>query len=701
MKHAYKTLIGATIVASMAFAGTATAQNLDADDATCRAALSKYVGKYQATAIKSVLGCHKGRNKGSFPLSTDCNVVATADSSTGGKVALARSAAQTAIVTACPDANVATVRALYGRCPSPSKTKDDGGATDGIDTMAEVASCVLDLQDQYVGRIMENSMGSIKALPASKLALGCQGAIGKGVAKYMKTVTGNRVKCQAASDKALGLLSYSAGTCDTADPTAKISGGLLKLNAGIAGKCVGDSADATRAALFEFGACGGSAAALQECVTERTAKPTGDGLVAAIYELPGTCAASADVVINAGYGQTRTDSELDAGWNGLGHNVDLVDQALGGVKLENCDNDCENCEVKLDPTNGYCRCQASPSIECDTINGADVDDCGGGTCQCMFGPPLPLSSGGTPVCVVNRFAEEFDGSTGSVGTYDVGTRTRAIVFLGETGAAPCPLCSDNGPMNDGVKAGTCSAGANPGAACDANAESPDFGRTSFDCMPDGSKNVTGTGLNLALRFSSGSTSLTAAIAPTGASGSQVCLSGGGNCFCSECTGDVTTGCSSNSDCSVLGLGNCGVAETPAPKGNNCDDGTCTNNICAGDTNPLTFCDGYLRESGGGIVPCTTDADCLGSDCGPGGCGNCTLQQNKPCFTSPITATGTPGIYSSEGVSTFCTAATSNDGVNGAGGLPGPGRVLLDFDFNVWCDAAHTTQMELPGGSNCP
>ena len=51
------------------------------------------------------------------------------------------------------------------------------------------------------------------------------------------------------------------------------------------------------------------------------------------------------------------------------------------------------------------------------------------------------------------------------------------------------------------------------------------------------------------------------------------------------------------------------------------------------------------------------------------------------------------------VSAFCSSMTASGGVNGAYGLPGPGRVALDLDFTAYCSDG-TTEFEL-GGANCP
>src|SRR6185369_1662426 len=124
----------------------------------------------------------------------------------------------------------------------------------------------------------------------------------------------------------------------------------------------------------------------------------------------------------------------------------------------NCDANCENCDVRIDAKNRYCRCGNVPTTVCGAPEVQDT--CGAGdVCHCMFGPPLALNSGGTPVCVVNRFAQEFTGGTSVVGSYDVGTRTKALVYTGIGQLNPCPTCNgDANPNSQDSAGGTCSGG---------------------------------------------------------------------------------------------------------------------------------------------------------------------------------------------------------------------------------------------------
>lgn len=256
------------------------------------------------------------------------------------------------------------------------------------------------------------------------------------------------------------------------------------------------------------------------------------------------------MLINAGHGHKRSSTRLDFGWTGFTHNVDVIDYSIGGVLLENCNSNCDNCDFRIDKTIGTCRCSNDVTIECSTVEAADVA-CGGNNCNCFFGPPLALSAGGTRVCAVNRFAQEFTGGTGTVGEYNVQSTTRARVHQGLSLTKPCPTCVGDPTRNDGIRGGTCS-----GAAC----------------------------------------------------------------HCSQCPGN--------------------------------------------------------------------------------NCGTCTIPGERSCFLPTVSATGKPGIFNGEGVSAFCSAQTTYSPVNTAGGLPGPGRVRPDFDFNIYRPDG-VSIMRLPGDLNCP
>jgi hypothetical protein len=702
MKIAFTSLVGAAAVASMLVAaGTAAAS----DDTKCHATIAKTIAKYQAGVAKGIVGCHKSRTGGKISAAIDCNDTDTTGAGADQKIKRGdnRAKAIAKIVDTCT--GTLTTEPLYVACPSPKSAVDDAGATTGIDDYNELATCLLDLSEHYLNTIGERTMGSPTIGALSDASVDCQGGIGKALSKFIKTVGGARTKCHAGVEKLTDTVADYTTACSVTDTSGKIAPALAALDAAVA-LCT-DTAQYDDMGFCTSNLATPTAAKLQDCAVDEVANPLANGLAGLTLELDGTYEAIADVTITAANGDVKIDSStrLDSGWKGTAHQIDVIDQSLGAVNVSGCDADGKNCDVTHNSRKNNCRCSNDATLECTTMN--TQDNCGlGNTCYCMFGPPLAISASATPVCVVNRFAAEFDGLTGELGEYDVGTTTRALVHTGLSQTQPCPICvGDANPNSNDNAGGVCDGGPRNGLACDENAEHPDFGPSSFDCPPTTGANISGSGLLLALQFESGTSAITAAIDDAGSA-----CNGTGDCHCSVCTLDSKVGCSSNADCSAVSAGTCGVALANNPEQNNCDDDVCTPEVDGTGTcnnGPfLTYCDGFMNGFGNPVITCSVDGDCDANDCNgdnvntPGECGTCAEARAAKCFPPTVTATGTPGIFESTGVSVFCSGQTGNSGVDNAGGLPGPGRVKLDFDFDLYCPTGGA-RFQLPGGSNCP
>jgi hypothetical protein len=673
-----------------------TARAQTDDEYACRRAISKNLGKFVSTAFKDLTTCHRKRSLGKIPLTVNCNdLFSIAD----GKSVGAYERARERMLDACPN-TLTNVLAQFGRCPSPHSTLDDDDATSGIDSFEEATSCVLNLAATLADGASARVVGKPKVVP-TKAAARCQRVVGKALRRRIDTIGKARRGCQTDADRAGMGVSY---TCEAFDD------GSIADNLGDLTDDIVEGCSVPQDELVALGACGQTPAQLIRCAGG-ISTVLGGGLVAEAYELPSTCKLGfAFLSVNAGIGLKRTETRFELGYNGLGQGVDLLDGFALGVNLA-CNDDCVDCTVTpnaLKPfPQSYCRCEADPTIHCDTMDGNDADDCGGGACACLFGPPLPLTTDGVPVCVINEFtsvAGTADGGTG-VSTTTIGDEAK--VHLGISELHPCPVCDGDTTANDGLRGGTCEGGLRDGLPCDQNANSPDFGPLSYDCTPLPATNISGTGLQLTF-------ALTSVDAPQ--IGTNL-VDGAEEVFCLQCSGDPTVGCSSDAECSTLGLGTCSVNTGPQAKANACDDGICTasgptsGGICAAN-DPDTFCDGLTRGDGSGLLTCNDNADCeaLDPDCPGGDCGSCTLFQNRACFPDPMGAQGSDAVvgaipsasvYGAELVSTLCVPATSNATIDTSVGLPGPARLLIDFDNLGRCGANPLASFELPGGSNCP
>ena len=304
---------------------------------------------------------------------------------------------------------------------------------------------------------------------------------------------------------------------------------------------------------------------------------------------------------------TMPGSDLDTGWTGIAHNTEIIEGASITFRgLKRCSDTQAVCRRDEDCTNHDCR------LTCD-CNGGDTEceitgpthgrnclttlahcetnaDCAAGVaCVHTFGPPLPLSSGGNPVCIVSYFTGDITGTADSAtgeGVASVNLRSR--VFLGLGLGQPCPRC---GPPEEEPAVGdtfTCEGGQFPGAACTVEGVSPDFGGVSRDCPPNLNGSISGSGL--AVRFgevTTGTSTRTAALPCSDFSFQSHPSRGNGKCIdddtacssnadCTRCSEDPTTDCTSNADCG--GKGTCAEApDQPVTCGYWCHCGFCNNN----------------------------------------------------------------------------------------------------------------------------
>ena len=272
-------------------------------------------------------------------------------------------------------------------------------------------------------------------------------------------------------------------------------------------------------------------------MTKKT-QAVAEGLNASAYDQPGSCPASVKVQIHhdSAGGAKISQTELDVGWTGFGHNANVIDDFVGAVNL-NCGaapDDCTSCSVTSDCAEGNCRCTVNATGQlvtagneaartCQTIR-SRTDTCGAGnTCIPYFGPPLPLSAAGTPTCVINKIGTELSGTANlATGSSNTTVNNTAYVYTGIAQDKPCPTCV----------AGLCSGGARNGGACTVDGTSAVFGDLSYDCMPTAVSNISGAGLKINLNLTDGVVSLPSLMPCDPPLGFL-------NCTCSTCTLDNT------------------------------------------------------------------------------------------------------------------------------------------------------------------
>lgn len=595
----------------------------------------------------------------------------------------------------------------------PSVTVPGGRACGGtIDDMAAAVECLACVTE------FQSACTAAAAAPATQpYPPQCNGA---GPAPTVTATPGPGATPTVTATSGGGTASPSpqggTPTPTAAAPTATATGAAPTATATPAPGCGNDTVDAGEECDgSDATACPGQCSPLCECPEPCT--------------LPSTLPEVVSFV-------SRPGSELDTGWTGVAHDTSAVDDALVAVaRLDSCDTDPSS------PTCGQCQLTGpvsfpGPAKNCACFNLGAPDgsslatcdpeapsDCSNPeTCECFLGPPLPISSGGVPVCVVNRLTGAVSGTANiadsgpHAGEGAVAIDLSSGVFNGIAVQQPCPICENDATARDGVKSGTCTGGVRNGQSCDVGGSSPFFGELSMDCLP---ASATSIGV-LSIAFDPATT------ASTTLTKDRPCTNGnGGLCFCDTC-GDVSAApCNTNADCSpgvvcggrrCIGGTNAGAACSTAsqcPSGfcnragqptaaNGCADTVCTANPADGPQEGV--CEGGPIDSNCSIE---TYRGCLNDqDCNPPPSGNCpscvsgqTCGSNlRQCFLDAITRTGVPGTQTAVVAATFCIPPTASQSVNQVAGLPGPGA--LELPTRIFRSGAQCGNGVVNAGEQC-
>lgn len=485
----------------------------------------------------------------------------------------------------------------------------------------------------------------------------------------------------------------------------------------------------------------------------------------------------------------HANSDLDNGWTGQSHDSGIVEGGGYVTDLWDCDGPAgpdtichvgPTCELGLQepcspqglfgpnnlpplglrtgneicaakvPSQGLCRkteggatgphCELDfqqrciNDLQCKTITGD----------RCVFvphGAPLPISSGGVSVCIVNIFTEDVVGTTNlsltlgpGPGSGAVRLRQNSSTYLGPDQEQPCPvcggfctgsagattpgtrnLCSTNADCSGGatcITAAVCGWGPNMDKACRPGTPfggtTEFFGNPSVDCPMSGL--LLGT---IDILFNPATT------------GSATPLTTNIDCETPGWTDKVCAGGPNQ--------------HWPCTVASECPGGTCNEQcFCGGGPQKPNACDPACLGGSNNAAPCAVDSECPGSFCHAGDCrlntppdmdssqeglctvgpadGRCsahtfkTCDPNDPlgpnhgceidlcpfcdlgetcdlvprqCFVNPtMTRAGKPAVAGPNPddrttAATFCITATSSQAVNATAGLPGPGAITTD------------------------
>jgi len=395
---------------------------------------------------------------------------------------------------------------------------------------------------------------------------------------------------------------------------------------------------------------------------------------------------------NVGEFIASAGSDLDAGWNGAGHNASITEGASIFIEVvRRCGGDGAVCRLDADCTGATCDltcdCDSTTDTVCDVAGPVGVSRClvatnktcvtnsdctgsDGSQCVKFFGPPLPLSAEGTPTCITSYFQEDISGTANTAtGEGEASAFLRSRVHLGISQENPCPSCgtlAQNPTVGDTF---TCQGGPQNGQSCTVDAVSPDFGGTSAACPPASNTNVSGVGLAVKFNSISTGTQTVDAVLPCGgslaslhpSSGNAFCLDDTNaacstNADCLRCTGDPTTACTTNADCT--GNGTCASApEQPVSCGVYCQCGFCDGNPDAPCFSDAECGVGETCEQGTGATQQLQGNNCSNLICGLGGAEQCCSNDDPSC-TNPTALVGecTDQPFRSCGNNADCTNA---------------------------------------------
>ncbi len=383
---------------------------------------------------------------------------------------------------------------------------------------------------------------------------------------------------------------------------------------------------------------------------------------------------------------TLPGADLDTGWTGTSHNFSIQTCAtiagdLGGCDPTLGDNDCTFF------ANVGSFCSGNPAISCTDNTGC----VGNGSCVISpYGAPLPLSSGGVPVCILNRFSGDVTGSYNlQTGAAEITVPLNSIVTLATDPNVPCPTCNCANPPCQCGDTGTCSN--NPLQNCTVGGVGP-FGPTSNDCQPTG-PNVSGGGLDISFAPATTGTQTFPSNTPcTGSGFTQYGCWVANQTQPSACLKGCNGGSNADQDCSVDGDCPGGIGPHPCQP-------LCRQEA-GGETGDARCVLGPVDRTcaGASQITCTQDSDCLGQ-------GPCVTVVRR-CFLDPIVRSGVPGTSTLTLASTFPIAATSSPAVNNTAGLPGPGSIRYPQTLTLaYCGDGVVNQAseECDGASdaNCP
>lgn len=232
--------MSAFVLGVVCLALPASAQ-LPREAARCRAAIAKGLLKLGDTILKDRLTCHRRRNDGLLPATTDCNSAVSAPfSAKVGQALVKFSAASSRCAQTAQPADYG-----YVACPPPCESIPIGDYPD-------LSTCMSCVTQAAVDGALAVAYGIPPVRPARDAA-DCQKTIGKALHKAATARFAALWKCQSTADAA-----GSGVDCRGSDPRGRISKSVGKLQKTLLG--------CSALELQHLDSCAESPLELQDCV---------------------------------------------------------------------------------------------------------------------------------------------------------------------------------------------------------------------------------------------------------------------------------------------------------------------------------------------------------------------------------------------------------------------------------------------------
>jgi hypothetical protein len=200
----------------------------DAAQRRCRDTIAASGTKLAAAATQAVASCHKARNVGRLPASTNCNSLTEADDR--GRVARARQKLTDRVAGPrgqCTGPTLSPGQVSHIACAAPCDV-----SYPTVETFNDVAGCAACLVESEV-EAMARYAGGTPPVPLSREVERCHATLTKGLTKHHRRVLSRRRKCQKRAEAKGTVTAFACGAGEADGATSS----RVSTSAKIARRC--------------------------------------------------------------------------------------------------------------------------------------------------------------------------------------------------------------------------------------------------------------------------------------------------------------------------------------------------------------------------------------------------------------------------------------------------------------------------------